>query len=76
MHAETKCDRPPGFAQTAGLVFARGPPRLRPLAPLIETLVDVFLCVTQLGFCCVYIVFIAENVKLVRSLIAARRRSC
>lgn len=66
MHRQTNSEKPPGFAETVKLVFANGPVRLRPLAPLMKAMVNTFLCVTQLGFCCVYIVFIANNVKLVR----------
>jgi len=38
-------------------------PRLRCLSSLARTVVDVFLCVTQLGFCCVYFVFISQNLQ-------------
>ncbi|XP_072931412.1 proton-coupled amino acid transporter-like protein acs isoform X2 [Epargyreus clarus] len=65
MHRKTKREKPPGFSETVGLVFETGPGRLRPLAGTIRVMVDTFLCVTQLGFCCVYIVFIANNVKLI-----------
>ena len=27
--------------------------------------VNVFLCITQLGFCCVYFVFVSQNLKMV-----------
>lgn len=65
MHRQTKRSKPPGFAETVGLVFAHGPVRLRPMANTMRVVVNMFLCVTQLGFCCVYIVFIANNVKMV-----------
>ena len=30
--------------------------------------INVFLCITQLGFCCVYFVFCSQNIKLVRGI--------
>ncbi|XP_073950223.1 proton-coupled amino acid transporter-like protein acs isoform X1 [Choristoneura fumiferana] len=65
MHRQTKRDKAPNFAETVSLVFATGPPRLRHLAGTMKILVNTFLCVTQLGFCCVYIVFIANNIKTI-----------
>jgi len=38
-------------------------PRLRSLAPTARTVIDVFLCITQLGFCCVYFVFVSKNLE-------------
>lgn len=45
----------------------------RRLAPLSELTVDVFLVVYQLGICCVYIVFIADNIKKVPTRPSRRR---
>lgn len=55
----------PDFAETVELCFENGPPRLQGLSKTMKRIVNVFLCVTQLGFCCVYFVFISENVKQV-----------
>jgi len=30
---------------------------------LNRMIINTFLCVTQLGFCCVYFVFVAENLR-------------
>ncbi|CAG9782157.1 unnamed protein product [Diatraea saccharalis] len=65
MREHVKDGRTIGFAETVRLVFEQGGPRLRARARLMGILVDTFLCVTQLGFCCVYIVFIANNIKLI-----------
>ncbi|XP_059059827.1 proton-coupled amino acid transporter-like protein CG1139 [Achroia grisella] len=65
MNRQTKRDKSANFADTVYLVFAHGPPRLRPVASTMKFLVNGFLCITQLGFCCVYIVFIANNLKLI-----------
>ncbi|XP_053623876.1 proton-coupled amino acid transporter-like protein CG1139 isoform X1 [Plodia interpunctella] len=65
MYRQTKRDKPPNFPDTVYLVFLHGPPRLRRLATTMRILVNMFLCITQLGFCCVYIVFIANNVKMI-----------
>ncbi|KAJ2954653.1 hypothetical protein O0L34_g2948 [Tuta absoluta] len=65
LHVQLKRENPPGFAETVGLVFAHGPIRLRPLATAMKIIVNTFLCITQLGFCCVYIVFIANNIKMI-----------
>ncbi|XP_017893262.1 proton-coupled amino acid transporter 2 isoform X1 [Ceratina calcarata] len=54
-----------GFAGTVELCFATGPLSLRKYSVFMRQLVNVFLCITQLGFCCVYFVFIAKNMKQV-----------
>nr|XP_019525586.2 proton-coupled amino acid transporter-like protein CG1139 isoform X1 [Aedes albopictus] len=55
--------RPPDFAETVGLCFQKGPPRFRRLAKPMKLAVNIFICVTQLGFCCIYFVFISSNFK-------------
>ena len=37
--------------------------RLRRVASKARTAINVFLCITQLGFCCVYFVFISQNME-------------
>ncbi|XP_061507479.1 proton-coupled amino acid transporter-like protein CG1139 [Anopheles gambiae] len=54
---------PLDFADTVALCFAYGPPSVRPWAPTMKRAVNIFICVTQLGFCCIYFVFISSNFK-------------
>lgn len=53
----------PDFAETVGLCFKNGPPRFRGWAKPMKMAVNIFICVTQLGFCCIYFVFISSNFK-------------
>jgi len=39
--------------------------RLRKYGRRARTAVDTFLCITQLGFCCVYFVFVSQNIQQV-----------
>ncbi|EDS28921.1 proton-coupled amino acid transporter 1 [Culex quinquefasciatus] len=55
--------RPPDFAETVGLCFEQGPPRFQRWAKPMKMAVNIFICVTQLGFCCIYFVFISSNFK-------------
>lgn len=33
--------------------------------PVFRSMINVFLCITQLGFCCVYFVFISQSIEMV-----------
>ncbi|XP_053949710.1 proton-coupled amino acid transporter 1 isoform X1 [Anastrepha ludens] len=51
------------YADTVEQCFANGPIKLRTWSKMMKTIVNIFICVTQLGFCCVYMVFISTNMK-------------
>lgn len=65
MMRRTQCDLAPDYAETVELTFSTGPQSMRRFAPTMRRLCNVFLCITQLGFCCVYFVFISDNVEQV-----------
>lgn len=65
MAVRKKLARPPHFAQTVELVFQTGPERLQKFAYAARWIVNLFLCLTQMGFCSVYFVFVATNLKQV-----------
>lgn len=45
------------------MALEEGPACLRPFSPYAVVIVDGFMIVYQLGICCVYIVFVATNIK-------------
>lgn len=51
----------PDFAETVELCFRYGPQPLRRWSRFVKFLVNFFICLTQIGFCCIYVVFINEN---------------
>ena len=64
MRAEFNLEKRPDYAETVELCFINcSNEGLRKRSGLIKTICNVFLCVTQLGFCCTYFLFIATNIK-------------
>ncbi|XP_008211722.2 proton-coupled amino acid transporter-like protein CG1139 [Nasonia vitripennis] len=53
------------YPQSMKVALEQGPPSLRKFAHSSPIIVDAFLIVYQLGICCVYIVFVATNIKQV-----------
>ncbi|XP_044254420.1 proton-coupled amino acid transporter-like protein CG1139 [Tribolium madens] len=53
------------YPQSMKVALESGPQCLRPFAKYSPLLVDFFLIAYQLGICCVYIVFVGVNVKVV-----------
>lgn len=51
--------------QVAEKAFLIGPSRFKSKAKLVKNIVSTFLLITQLGFCCVYALFVAENISQV-----------
>uniref|UniRef100_A0A1B0B3U3 Amino acid transporter transmembrane domain-containing protein n=1 Tax=Glossina palpalis gambiensis TaxID=67801 RepID=A0A1B0B3U3_9MUSC len=63
MRAISGDEKYPDFAETVELCFANSPTKLRTWSKSVRIAVNVFICITQLGFCCIYFVFISTNVK-------------
>ncbi|GJQ79448.1 hypothetical protein Trydic_g16306 [Trypoxylus dichotomus] len=53
------------YPATAEAALAEGPSIMQKISPYAPHIVNTFLLTYQLGTCCVYIVFISENVKSV-----------
>lgn len=54
-----------GFAEVAETAFLIGPPSLKQWAKFAKAMVNMFLVLDLLGCCCVYIVFVANNIQQV-----------
>lgn len=60
-------DEDPDFAEAVELCFENGPEPLRSWSRTMKSVVNVFICATQIGFCCVYFVFASTSLKQVNS---------
>ncbi|XP_067003584.2 proton-coupled amino acid transporter-like protein pathetic [Anabrus simplex] len=54
-----------GFADVAEAAFVSGPPAVQKWSGVASGCINLFLVVDLIGCCCVYIVFVAENIKQV-----------
>ncbi|XP_056012607.1 neutral amino acid uniporter 4-like [Ostrea edulis] len=54
-----------GYAGVVENCLATGPVCLRKFQRAGRVIINIFLIVTQLGFCCVYVVFVAQNFRQV-----------
>merc|ERR1719411_1570839 len=55
------------YADVAEHSFSTSGPTARKFSKFARMTINIFLCITQLGFCCVYFVFVAQNLQLVIS---------
>ncbi|VVC39501.1 Amino acid transporter, transmembrane domain [Cinara cedri] len=57
----------PEFAETVELSFQSGPQRFQSYSVFFRNSVNTFIVITQLGFCCVYILFVSKSIQQVMS---------
>uniref|UniRef100_A0A0A9XNH4 Proton-coupled amino acid transporter 1 n=1 Tax=Lygus hesperus TaxID=30085 RepID=A0A0A9XNH4_LYGHE len=65
IRAKKKLPVDPTFPETVELCFENGPLPFRRWTPLVRLSVKVFIVITQLGFCCVYFVFVSSTAKTI-----------
>jgi len=53
------------YAETVEQCFQNGPEKFRSWSTAMRRTVNIFICVTQLGMCCIYFVFISTNLAQV-----------
>jgi len=53
------------YADVAEYAFSTSGPNGKLFSSAARIIINIFLCITQLGFCCVYFVFVAQNLQLV-----------
>ncbi|CAD5120431.1 DgyrCDS9000 [Dimorphilus gyrociliatus] len=54
-----------GYSRVVEEAFRQGPVKFQRFARAIKLIVDTFLCITQFGFCIVYILFISRTLEIV-----------
>lgn len=58
--------RKPDYAETVELSFASSDSeRCRKFASTMKRICNIFICITQIGFCCIYFLFIQTNLSQV-----------
>jgi solute carrier family 36 (proton-coupled amino acid transporter) len=66
MKAKNQLTAKPDYAETVELCFASSNnKKWQKLAPTMKAICNIFICVTQLGFCCIYLLFVGTNLKQV-----------
>ncbi|KAG4068674.1 hypothetical protein HA402_002365 [Bradysia odoriphaga] len=60
---KSNLEEDPDFAETVELCFENGPTKLQKFSKASKIIVNIFICVTQVGFCCVYFVFSSSNLN-------------
>lgn len=65
MRDRYKLSRKPDYAETVEMCFASGPEKMQKWSKTCKTACNVFIVVTQLGFCCIYFLFVSTNVQQV-----------
>jgi solute carrier family 36 (proton-coupled amino acid transporter) len=66
MKEKNKLTTKPDYAETVELCFASSSnKKWQKLAPTMKAVCNLFICVTQIGFCCIYLLFVGSNLKQV-----------
>lgn len=64
--AKRTCEQIPDFAETVEMCFEYGPAKFKSWSKASKVIINIFLCITQIGFCYVYFVFASSTLKQVR----------
>lgn len=65
MRERYKLKELPDYAETLELCIDSGPERIKKWSKISKSICNGFIGFTQLGFCCVYFLFVSSNIKQV-----------